>query len=236
MDQVTRSSSRNACPAASCPDASGPPPQSGQGSRGRGSTGLGPIDGPRKCAGRCRTAYTRRTRTSTSSPTGSATGNVRNCRGWPGPVNTIAVATRFIRALPADAAARKACEPHPARQQHRRRQNGRHPDGREEERQNVLAAKGVPGEHDGNQAEVAEGVGQVHEVTDVAPIARHGDQPLEDRRVDGHVGQVQPQSRQHHEREPTRKPSCQPPAARTDSTRPASATPRPCGTRGGCRG
>ena len=55
------------------------------------------------------------------------------------------------------------------------------------------------GEQDNNRTQVADGIGHVHQKADVAAVAGHRQQSLEDRGVHCDIGQVQPQADQHHE-------------------------------------
>src|SRR5262249_10318224 len=89
----------------------------------------------------------------------------------------------------------------PARDEEEDTADGNHPAEVDKERQKVVGWVEYAARQENHDiSEVAECIGEVHEVADVPAIARHRDQPLEDSRVDGDVGQVQAQPMQHHER------------------------------------
>src|SRR5579883_291259 len=65
----------------------------------------------------------------------------------------------------------------------------------------LLVSKEAVAEQDADVTEVAERIGQVHQVADVAALPRHGDQPLEKGRLNDKVWHVQPDPVQNHESE-----------------------------------
>ena len=75
----------------------------------------------------------------------------------------------------------------------------------EELEEGTLGLPQASGEHDGDVTQVADRIGEVHEVADVSAVAGQGDETFEDGRVDGDVGDVHAETEKDHERESRQK-------------------------------
>ena len=59
----------------------------------------------------------------------------------------------------------------------------------------------IAADHDSHITEISKGVGQIHEIADIALIAGHGQKSLENGGVNGHIGEIKAEAEQDHQRE-----------------------------------
>jgi hypothetical protein len=110
-----------------------------------------------------------------------------------------------------DSLAAPSCEVEPSHAQAGTREHGVDRTRRLEEPQEPTARRqSTSGDHQDDVSKVSGRVRHVHQEPEVAPVSRDRDEPLENRRVDGNVRQIQARTQQDHEPEAAEPSPVQP--------------------------
>src|SRR5436190_13980686 len=91
-------------------------------------------------------------------------------------------------------------ERNPTQRQQSDTAEGHDPTEDQEKLQKIAAdADAIAAEHDAHEAEIAERVGKIHQIADIAAVARHREKPLEDGSMDRDIRQIEAKAHKDHE-------------------------------------